>query len=418
MTPATAKSAPELDAHRVAVARLWAVERQPYLAAALFASPVVAAPGLGGAAVDEEWRLYLDPERVAQWEVETLGSLLIHHAGHLLRDHAGRARRAGVAEATGPTWAVAADAEINDDLIGTGLRLPDDPVLPQAMGWRPGRLAEEYFHGAVGADGEHAHTPECGSGADGLHRPWELVGDQPGGLPKALPSGERHLLRCQVAREVIAYARQGRGKVPGKFRRWAEDLVEPKVDWRRLLAGELRRSVATVAGCADFTYRWPSRRSNACPGVILPAMARPIPEVAVICDTSGSMVEQQLAQVLAEVEGLLRGIGLARNRVRVLAVDAAVQAARRVSTARQVELVGGGGTDMGAGIGAAARLRPRPSVLVVLTDGLTPWPAQAPKGIEVVVGLIGDQGGQGRWTVPAWAKVVRIPVGPIPAWRR
>src|SRR5208282_5203686 len=64
-----------------------------------------------------------------------------------------------------------------------------------------------------------------------------------------------------------------------------------------------------------------------------------------------------LAMVLAEVEGLLRALGLARQ-VRVLACDTAVAPAQRVTSARQVQLVGGGGTDMGRGIeGDAGRGR-------------------------------------------------------------
>ena len=404
--PAPAVAAPPLDLHRVAAARLWAVSRQPYLAAALFAMPVVPAPGSGGCGVDTGWRLYLDPERVSRWSAEQLGSVLIHHAGHLLRDHAARAAGAGVTPATSARWAVATDAEINDDLVGSGLHPPEEPVLPQAMGWQAGLLAEEYFH--TGHDDSSAE-PDCGSGADGIPRPWEMVSEQPGGLPKGLSTGERHLLRCQVAREVRSYARQGRGRMAAGWRRWADDLIEAKVDWRRVLAAELRRSVTVVAGCADYSYRSRSRRADACPGVILPAMARPVPEVAVICDTSGSMVDEQLGETLAEVEGLLRGIGVARNRVRVLSVDSAVHTVRRVSSADQVQLVGGGGTDMGAGISAALRLRPRPSVIVVLTDGLTPWPAARPKGVEVVIGLLGTQGGTGRWAAPDWAQVVRIP---------
>ncbi len=59
---------------------------------------------------------------------------------------------------------------------------------------------------------------------------------------------------------------------------------------------------------------------------------------------------------------------------------------------------------MGAGIRAAAALRPRPAVTVVLTDGYTPWPAEAPKGMRVVVGLIGTHATE----APAWARSVRV----------
>ena len=61
---------------------------------------------------------------------------------------------------------------------------------------------------------------------------------------------------------------------------------------------------------------------------------------------------------LAEIEAVLARTGLRQTRVKVLAVETAVQAARRVSRAAEVQLAGGGGTDMGAGIEAAASLRP------------------------------------------------------------
>jgi predicted metal-dependent peptidase len=391
-----------LDAHKLAVARLWAVHRHPYLAAVLFAIQPVARAGLGGAAVDESWRLYVDPDFVDEWGVEVLGSLLVHHAGHLVRDHAGRAQRLGVARDTSKDWSLAADAEINDDLVGTGLRLLD-PVLPQTLGWNPGRMAEEYFHCG------HRPTelaPDCGSGADGVRRPWELMRGGGGGLPP----GERHLIACQVAGEVLNHSREGRGRLPNSWVRWAEEVLEPKVDWRKALGAELRKGVGSVSGRVDYTYRRPSRRASVSHDVVLPALERPIPDVAVVCDTSGSMSEAQLGRVLVEVDGLLRSLGLARRRVRVLAADAAVHTVQRVANASQLRLVGGGGTDMGAGVEAASRLRPRPSVIVVLTDGMTPWPARPPKGVQVVVGLIGpDEARGGRpWAAPDWARVVRI----------
>jgi predicted metal-dependent peptidase len=115
------------------------------------------------------------------------------------------------------------------------------------------------------------------------------------------------------------------------------------------------------------------------------------------------MTEDLLAAALAEVEGLLRSLGLARQ-VRVLACDAAAGPVQRVSSARQVRLVGGGGTDMGTGIAAAYALRPRPAVTVVLTDGHTPWPPHAPKGMRVLAALLGNNARD----APGWVRSVRV----------
>ena len=72
-----------------------------------------------------------------------------------------------------------------------------------------------------------------------------------------------------------------------------------------------------------------------------------------------------------------------------------------MTSARQVELLGGGGTDMGAA-SPAPRLRPRPEVVVVLTDGETPWPAAPPPGVRVIVGLIGESAPE----APPWTRSV------------
>ena len=132
-----------------------------------------------------------------------------------------------------------------------------------------------------------------------------------------------------------------------------------------------------------------------------------VPDVAIVCDTSGSMHDELLARALAEVENVLSRAGLRQRQVRVLSVDAAVHAVQRVSRAKQVALAGGGGTDMGAGIEAAAALRPRPTVTIVLTDGYTPWPDRPPPGMRVVVGLL-REAGFGGWDAPEWARVVLI----------
>jgi predicted metal-dependent peptidase len=348
--------------------------------------------------VDDRWNLYVDPELVTKWPVPALGSVLVHHTGHLLRDHAGRARALGVDKETAKEWTLAADAEINDDLE-ENMALPGDPVTPEALGFEPGKLAEEYFHHLM--EHEHDEECECGSGSDGQPRDWD---DKRGA---GIPKNSAHLIRCQVASEILKHCRgKEPGTVPSGLIRWAEELIGSKVDWRKVLAAEIRQGIASVQGKVDYTYSRPSRRASIAKDYILPSLRKPIPDVAVVIDTSGSMSERQLGQVLAEVEGLLRSVGLGKERLRVLSCDADVHNVQRVSSARKVSLMGGGGTNMGAGIDAAMSLRPRPQVVVVLTDGYTPWPASPPKGAKVIIGLI--EGSATSWPPPTWARVVRI----------
>jgi len=379
----------------VAAARLWAASRFPYLASGLFGAQVVAQPGIGTVSVDEGWRLHADPGLTAGWTAAQFGSVLVHHVSHLLRAHGERAVAAAVTGQDARDWIRGADAEINDDLVPAGLELPGQPVLPRHLGAPEGLLAEQYF--VAGQGGAPAGWDlDCGSGADGMARGWD---DGPPGLS----SWQARLLSRQVAQECLRQAREA-GNVPAGLLRWAERVLEPAVDWRRVLAAELRRAVADTVGAVDYSYRRLSRRAPVSGAVVLPALRRPVPEVAVVCDTSGSMTEDLLAASLAEVEGLLRSLGLARQ-LRVLACDTAAGPARRVTSARQVELVGGGGTLMGAGIAAAAALRPRPAVTVVLTDGFTPWPDAPPRGIRVVVALLGGQAPD----APRWARAIRVP---------
>jgi predicted metal-dependent peptidase len=407
--------APESGFAGLAAARLWAAAHYPYLASGIFGARVVPAAGIGTVAVDPGWRLWADPDLTAGWTPAELGSVLVHHVCHLLREHGSRAGLAGVRPEESRTWIRSADAEINDDLVPAGLQLPGNPVLPRHLGCPPGQLAEQYFAAGRkhrpeadprdspgGGPGQAGPGPEnsnldCGSGADGLGRPWQA--DEPG----VLPPWQARLLQRLVAQQCVSANKQA-GNVPAGLLRWAQDVLQPKVDWRRALAAELRKAVADTAGAVDYTYRRPSRRAAAVGNVVLPALRRPVPEVAVVCDTSGSMSDDLLSASLAEVQGLLSALGLARS-LRVLACDTAAGPAQRISSARQVELVGGGGTDMGTGIAAAARLRPRPAVIVVLTDGYTPWPDDAPRGSRVVVGLLGDDAPD----APAWARAIRVP---------
>ena len=390
-------AANSLDTHKIAAARLWASARLPYLATAIFASTIVSEPDLLTVSIDRSWQLRADPVIVDGLTVEQLGRLIVHLNGHMIRDHGERAQRLGVAEdnARG-RWNRCADAEINDDLLVDGI-VPDvAPDLPLDLGCGPGQMAERYFEDA--RDGPRRW--DCGSGADGCVRP----GDCRGGIDPR----QAQLLRLGVAAEIQRIDARDPGVVPGGWLRWAETVIPSKIDWRRILAAEVRSAVAAVAGKVDYSYRRPSRRAHLNPRIVQPILHRPIPDVAIVCDTSGSMHERLLARALIEVEAVLSKAGLRQAQVRVLAVDAAVQAVKRVSRAAQVTLAGGGGTDMGKGIDAAAQLTPRPSIVIVLTDGFTPWPDRPPPRIRVIVGLLAQGGMPRGWAAPEWARTVVI----------
>jgi predicted metal-dependent peptidase len=209
------------------------------------------------------------------------------------------------------------------------------------------------------------------------------------------------IIRRQTAEAILRTAREkGRGSVPGGWIRWAEEItLPPRIPWQQKLARVLRGMVSSRAGMVDYSYRRPGRRQSAVPDVVLPGMVRPTPEVAVVVDTSGSMGDGEISLALREIRGILQATG---SGTTVLAVDAAVQTCRKVFSPRQVlsGLRGGGGTDMRVGLEAALRLRPRPDIVVVITDGWTPWPSSAPPVPVMVVTT--DRDG------PPWAETVRV----------
>ncbi len=404
-----------------AAARVWAAHQAPYMANALLAlDPVVVDQSgdpesrlldLGALPVDQQWHVYLDPDVLIDLSVPTIGFWLVHQVSHLLRHHAERSpaqKPIGVVPKTfvqsrdEQRGNVAADAEINDDLVAGGTARPQGAVTPTSLGLPDSWTAEQYWD-ALGGSAEAAHrAPEsgdrahdCGSGCDGLPRPWDS------GQPGLGPTGQK-LLERDVARRIEEHQRHY-GTTPAGWRRWASEILEPTVSWQRLFASAIRRGVADVAGRVDFSYRKPSRRSSVAGDVILPSLRQPLPKIAMVLDTSGSMDDHLLAQSLAEVQGVLLSLGVGRRHLKIVCCDAKAFEAQKVMRARDVELLGGGGADMGAGLAKAAELRPRPDLIVVLTDGHTPWPTEPPRGIRVIVGLMDSSG-----RVPEWARTVSI----------
>jgi predicted metal-dependent peptidase len=103
--------------------------------------------------------------------------------------------------------------------------------------------------------------------------------------------------------------------------------------------------------------------------------------ISIVIDTSGSMSESLLGMAMREVDAIARMIDLCT--VDIVQCDnqiTSIQTDYRVGA--KTELRGGGGTDMQLGIETALQLvatemgetRGPPGLVIVMTDGYTPFP--------------------------------------------
>jgi predicted metal-dependent peptidase len=384
-------------------ARVRAAYQRSYFAPALFSVVPVETDLIGSMAVDSQWRLYYNPTWVATHGVEENASLLIHEVSHLLRDHEGRRKSAGINDHR--RWNTAGDCEINDDLQAEGLPLPGDPPLPGKYGLQAGNSAEVYYEQLPKPKRETStsrETPEqtqqtgqdCGSGAHGERRFWELPADDiEGGVP-GVDRLKAEMVRREVARRIDETSLFVTD-VSMAWRRWAKATLAPRVDYLATIRHAVRRALReSTLGRYDRTYRRPHRR-QACYGeFIMSSFYQPRPRPGFLIDTSSSMEDSQLARAVAELAGLTRQLGYAE--VVVACCDAAVHGVRRVFSAANVELFGGGGTDLREGLRAFIERKTAPiDLLVIVTDCRTPWPEEAPP-FPVITIRVGD-GAEPPW---------------------
>lgn len=421
----------------IQTARLFLASEHPYIASVLWNLRPVEKPGIGTMGVDEHWRLYYDPAISTKWNEEQITAVLFHEVNHILRGHQIDNRARHFMHCTPPSsscskcaeqsmrWNWAADAEINPGLVKLGFKLPEDGIFPDKFKMPDGKLAEEYYDmfdkqnqppppqqcGQCGNGGQskqkqqgqgqqpgqpgHQHGHGCGSVA-GNKQPYE--DGEPSEADK-LSQTEKDLMIRDVAKKIEDHIKN-RGNVPGGLEIWAQNILHPKVPWQKELRVSSLRNVAECAGKREYSYKRPHRR-QACSQVLMPTLRDFKPRVGIIRDTSGSMGSDDHARTLGETRGILEALG---GEVIDIEVDCAVHGVKKVRSVKEVKIQGGGGTDMGVGIDHAATLKPKLDLVVVLTDGYTPWPSNPPPFKCIVV----LTQGQAKNQVPGWAKVIVI----------
>jgi predicted metal-dependent peptidase len=392
-------------------ARVRASYQRAYFAPALFNLIPVRTDQIESMAVDTRWRLYYNDAWIAGHSVEENAAVLIHEVSHLLREHESRKQAAAITDEK--LWNTAADCEINDDLLAEGLPLPHDPPRPEAFGLRNGENAETYYRqlftppqrsqANASTQTERGEAPsssptpcrDCGSGAHGERRPWELPDDDgsANGVPGVDPV-KSELVRRECAQRILDRSGDS-GDVPLGWRLWARTLLTPKVDYMATIRHAVRKALRdSTVGRYDRTYKRPNRRQAAYGAFIMPSFHQPKPRPGFLIDTSASMQDTQLARAVAELGGLTRQLGYGAD-VLVACCDTAVHDVRKVFNASQVELYGGGGTDIGTGVQWFAERASEIDLLVIVSDCQTAWPDEAPP-FPVITIRVGDG------TPPSW----------------
>ncbi|WP_420460212.1 DUF2201 family putative metallopeptidase [Neolewinella sp.] len=372
-------------------ARAYAAEQLPWFAPALFRCRIIVTPRVDVAAIDLHYNVYWNPEVVADiWHgrdrLRALGELAflwVHEISHRLRQHAERAPGRDARR-----WNIACDFEINDsDWEGLHMPAAYPGMLPEQFRFTRGQLAENYLAAMDASEQTYDFRIDEGSGVHGQARAWE-EGDR-----QELSPLDEEILRREVARRTREAEAD---RIPAGWREWATEVLGSRTDWRQRLGHRMSVAIQRGVGArTDYSYARPNRRQSVYHPILPPSLAGDrTARIVIVVDTSGSMEPADLQRALSEVAAVMRQFAYP---VTIVPCDIQAYEPVRLIAAEEAYrlnyLPGGSGTDMAAGIQAALHLRPRPDVVLVLTDGETDYPTTA-YAIPVVFGIFRTEGEQ------------------------
>ena len=178
-------------------------------------------------------------------------------------------------------------------------------------------------------------------------------------------------IRDEIKESMMGAAQAaGAGKVPAEIERMIKELTEPKMNWREILRQQIQSTIKN-----DYTYIRPSRKGWHT-GAVLPGIN--YDETIDICigiDMSGSIGNDQAADFLGEVQGIMSEYQ--DYNIKVWCFDTKVYneqdfTADNGNELSQYQLMGGGGTDFNANWEYMKELDITPKRFIMFTDGY-PW---------------------------------------------
>lgn len=382
---------------------------------------------------DQYGRVYYNDAWASLTKVETLTVLLIQIAEMFTRGY--HWRRLG---RDPHLWSFACLLETASSLMKQGFELPRESLKPGWFHLAADRTAEWYYRELLRmfegsnrlklpftaldkrgrtmtidvecyfADGTLQFTMPEAAVVGGFANPEDVLANVGEFLMDPL-------LFSGLQDEVFELAGEFREQRPGDMPDWllrAADTNEPTLPWHQYVRLFLGDHFRIGAASRAAIYTLPSLLAPVLPpGMVLPYYQGRTPFLALVVDTSGSMSQTHLSTCLGEVNGVLRTLE-ADNGLIVIPCDASAKTVQKVFAASQLVLEGGGGTEIGKGLEKAAELTPPPEACIVLTDGYTSWPKDAPGNMQVLVVIVSEQWPnpeeKKKYPIPGWAFVVEM----------
>jgi len=364
---------------KMSKARAKLLIQHPFFATLVMSVPWIADSTIPTAATDGD-KYYYNPEFMDGLSIDENMGVQAHEAAHRMLMHMlrlmGRDMR---------IWNMACDYSINQMLIDCGFKLPEGCLLDKEYGKNSADInydllmkkAKENKKNKPGNQGNPGQpSPGNGDPSDGLKE--DVLGRDIKPAPDGGDPGEQRKREQKIREQVAQAATMAKmaGKMPGALERFINAVLDPQVPWQELLRDYMKSRIQS-----EETW---SKRNRRFSDVYLPTRySESMGEVVIIPDTSGSMGDKDLQFAGSEIMGIVDECK--PERVRVMWSDTEV--ANEEVFERGDELVfhpkGGGGTDMRVPLAKAVEYEPE--VVVLITDGYTPWPDKEPDYPLIVV---------------------------------
>lgn len=309
--------------------------------------------------------------------------VVAHEIGHCLFRHAGlfglsAMQKLNIADQKGRiidpakhrVWMTACEYMANHFVLDIcGLDLPAPYSYEQKYGdgtWTTGEVYRDLLRDADARSGAASMVDD--------HTPWESAGEESGSSPdRGGPGILEQDWKVWVAQALHNARRQGR--LPAGLDRLVGGLLEPKLNWRQVLADFLVSKAKD-----DYSWRKLNRR-HLWREVYTPALYSETIHIGFALDTSGSITDEELREGLSELQGICGAFP--SYKIHLFACDAELQYAQVIEPAEEINISamgkGGGGTSFVPVFNKIAEEGISLNCLVYFTDGYGEFPDSPPE---------------------------------------